>query len=262
MAQKPAQETKNPLDEAAGQSNLPAAPVTNSSFVPGELVSEEEFTLAPSEFPVLKLATSMGELKKHFDEGTVGFLSPEVFEVAPPGEKFDILVVGVRDYWQERRGYQQGNTTPLKEYPTRAAAVAAGENPDWPPFGQPGPEPTVQPAANMLLLVRPAGEALTSAPTVEVFGEFWIPVRFYAARFYYKYAARPVIRAHNMNLKPVGGYTGAMWHGYTAAEGKNEIQALHLGIKRTLTEEERNEFRALLGKFGEVHIPSDSDDGE
>lgn len=260
MAQKPTQteEAPNALDNAAGGDAPSQVPATTGGFVPGTIQIEDDFVLSPKEFPTLKVVSSMGNLKKSFNEGELVFDKPEEFVIAEPGEKVEVLVVGITHQWKE---YVPGPPVPgkiLKVYPSKAAALAAGERTEWPPYGSNEPGPTVRESAHLILLIKPNTDAMTTAPLVEAFGSQWIPVRFYADRSYYEHAGRAVIRASNQNLKAVGGYTGALWHGYTAPVGKNETQALHLGVKRVLTEEERTEFREnVLPQFGEVHIPDE-----
>jgi hypothetical protein len=265
MAQKPAntaqeekEEELDALDSAAatpqeGTQNLPS---TTSGFVPGQLDMEDDLVLTPSEFPILKVASDMGKMKKDFENGELGFVNPEVLKLADAGgEAIDVLIVYLRAYLKENRKYVPNDPVPYKEYNTRQEASAAGETLDWTNV-QHGDDipPTVREASTFVLLTPlPEGE-MTTAPVVHLFGKPWIPVRFYGDRSHYAKTAKPVIRATRMQLKDVGGFTAALWEMFSLPSDSKDYDnyVANIRLKRLLTDEEKEEFHSVLSQFGEV----------
>jgi hypothetical protein len=249
MAQKPTQ-NENPIDSASDE-HLPVAP---TSFVPGTLDMEDELVLTPSEFPILKVASRMGETTNVFSNGDLCFMTPDTICIAEANSgKADILIVYVKSFLKEVRKFVKNDPVPYRTYNTRAEALAAGERLEWDNSANPAIGPTIRDAGFLIMLARLGDGVMTTAPTIPLMGGRWVPVRFYAEKSQYG-AARSVIRATKTQLVETGGFTSALWamssHPSKSQEFDNYEAAISL--KRLLTEEEKAEFHSVMSMFGSV----------
>lgn len=166
------------LQNMQGESSLPAT--RQAAAVAGTFHSLPGFVIPPS---YMRIAYGVGSLAdKNFPNGAL--VLDDTTKIANMKEPLTFIAYGASEFyktWMTQAEYQAG--IDAKIYPTREAAVLAGETVEW----INGKGPSVAPAMELLMLIKkPAGCDSAEQFILKLGGEFYAPVRFTMDKYLYQ----------------------------------------------------------------------------
>jgi hypothetical protein len=189
------------IEAVTGTAMVPSRP-----NLPGSIVGQRTGEVGETrlQLPLLEIAYGVGKLAEKYSQGDL--VLDKEYLLVRKNEPLIVTFVSESVYWKQYLSPEQraAGQKPVN-YGTKEEAKAAGETPEWPPWGTQGPKPTVARAGVFQMLIqKPKGLecALFAFP---MGGELWAPARCFLDKGAFKAVDGALSQALTFSLRARGG---------------------------------------------------------